>query len=63
MQADLDRFMRHLERRHPNRSTKKHYTSDLNIFAQFVGDKSPRKITVKDVDAFVADQNFAALRY
>lgn len=29
MKTDLDRFMRHLERRHPNRSTKKHYTSDL----------------------------------
>lgn len=57
MKTDLDRFMRHLERRHPNRSTKKHYTSDLNIFAQFVGDKSARDIKVKDIDAFVADQS------
>jgi site-specific recombinase XerD len=45
-----------LERRFPDRSTSKHYISDLSIFSRFVGDKSPREITVKMIDDFVQEQ-------
>lgn len=57
MKADLDRFATHLKRRHPNRSTTKHYVSDLNIFARFVKHKPTRQVTVGDIDAFVETQS------
>ena len=47
MQNAIARFTRYLECRFPERSTSKHYSSDLNIFARFVGDKQPREIKVK----------------
>lgn len=62
MKTDLKRYKRHLERKHPNRSTEKHYTSDLKIFARFVGDKPPRKVTVQDIDAFIEYQNRRQLK-
>lgn len=57
MKADVERYINHIERRYPKRSTKKHYASDLNIFVRFVGNKSPREVTVQDIDAFTANQN------
>jgi site-specific recombinase XerD len=62
MKADLDRFVRHLKRRHPNRSTAKHYISDLNIFARFVEHKSPQEVTINDMDAFVEEQSNRQLK-
>ncbi len=62
MKADLDRFFRHLKRRHPNRSTAKHYTSDLHIFARFVSHKPAQEITVNDIDAFVEAQSNQQLK-
>jgi integrase/recombinase XerD len=61
MKADLKRYKSYLEHKHPNRSTKKHYSSDLNIFVQFMGDKSPREVTVEDIDAFVRAQSLRQL--
>jgi len=57
MKADVERYIKHVGRRYPKRSTKKHYASDLNIFVRFVGNKSPREVTVQDIDAFIANQN------
>ena len=57
MKTDLKRYIRHLERKHPNRSTKKHYASDLGIFARFINNKSPREVTVQDIDAFIEEQS------
>ncbi len=62
MKADLDRFAIHLKRRHPNRSTTKHYISDLNIFARFVKHKSAHQVTVNDIDAFVEKQSNQQLK-
>jgi site-specific recombinase XerD len=55
-------FKAYLQRRYPDRSTGKHYISDLTIFSQFVGNKSPRDITVKTIDAFVQAQQAAKLK-
>ncbi len=62
MKADLERYESYLEHKHPNRSTKKHYASDLNIFIQIVGDKSARELTVKDIDAFIKEQSQQQLK-
>jgi integrase/recombinase XerD len=57
MKTDLKRYISHLERKHPNRSTKKHYASDLDIFARFINNKCPREVTVQDIDAFIEEQS------
>ena len=62
MKDDLERYLRYLEHRHPKRSTKKHYASDLNIFLQIVENKSPREITVRDIDAFLENQSQRQLK-
>ena len=62
MQNAIARFTHYLERRFPERSTSKHYSSDLKIFARFVGDKQPREIKVKTINAFVEDQSRQQLK-
>ena len=62
MKADIERYIRYLERRHPNRSTKKHYASDLKIFVQFLENKPPREVTVQDIDAFIENQSQRQLK-
>ena len=52
MKTAIVNFKAYLQRRYPDRSTSKHYISDLTIFSQFVGKKSPRDISVKTIDAF-----------
>lgn len=56
MKTAIANFKNYLERRSPDRSTTKHYLSDLSIFSRFVGNKSPREITVKMIDDFVQQQ-------
>lgn len=62
MKTDLERYKSHLKRRHPNRSTMKHYASDLDIFTRYVEGKVPQEVTVQDIDAFVADQSKRQLK-
>lgn len=62
MQADLVKFKRYLETRYPDRSTTKHYMSDLAIFNQFVDHQSPETITSKQLDAFVQAQREQGLQ-
>jgi site-specific recombinase XerD len=62
MKADLERYESYLEHKHPNRSTKKHYASDLNIFVQYVGEKTPKEVRVQDVDAFIEKQSQQQLK-
>jgi site-specific recombinase XerD len=62
MQADLARFKRYLETRYPDRSTTKHYMSDLAIFSQFVDHQSPETITSKQLDTFVQAQREQGLQ-
>jgi len=62
MKDAISKFKRYLIRRYPDRSTTKHYMSDLAIFSQFVGDKSPRDITPKLIDNFVQAQSQQGLK-
>jgi site-specific recombinase XerD len=48
----LQAFERYLQRRYPERSTAKHYLSDLRQF-QKVCTKPWREVTPQDIDAFV----------
>src|SRR5512136_2595314 len=57
MKDAIAKFKRYLLRRYPDRSTTKHYMSDLAIFSQFVGDKAPKDITPKLIDDFVQAQS------
>jgi len=62
MKSAIKRFETYLKRRYPDRSTAKHYLSDLKIFHQFVGDKDPREITVKTIDSFIEAQQAEGLQ-
>jgi site-specific recombinase XerD len=62
MKTAIIRFEKYLKRRYPDRSTAKHYLSDLKIFHQFVGKKRPREITVKTIDAFIQAQQAEGLK-
>lgn len=62
MKSAIKRFETYLKRRYPDRSTAKHYLSDLKIFHQFVGDKEPREITVKTIDSFIEAQQAEGLQ-
>lgn len=56
MQAELARFERYLQNRYPDRSTAKHYMSDLSIWSQFVNDKLPQEVDSTLIDEFVQAQ-------
>lgn len=62
MKAELGRFKGYLERRYPRRSTTKHYTSDLAIFAGFLGETPLRTVTAKTIDQFVQAQSEQGLK-
>lgn len=49
-----------LKRRFPDRSTAKHYVSDLRIFTQYHPEPLT-EVTTKDIDAFVDDQRARGL--
>lgn len=56
----INRFEAYLKRRFPDRSTAKHYTSDLRLFVQH--HPGPlTEITPRDVDAFVDQQRAQGL--
>jgi site-specific recombinase XerD len=50
----VKQFESYLHRRYGDRSTPKHYMSDLGIFLRHVGAKPLAQITVHDIDSFVA---------
>jgi len=62
MKTAIKEFEQYLRRRYPERSTTKHYVSDLKLFHQFVGDKAPREISVKTIDAFIQAQQAEGLQ-
>jgi integrase/recombinase XerD len=62
MKTAIASFEKHLKRRYPDRSTAKHYISDLKLFHQFLGEKRPREITVKTIDAFIEAQQAEGLK-
>ena len=62
MQDDIARFKRYLEQRYCDRSTSKHYMSDLTIFHQYIGDRSPRTIRPQMISDFVEAQSTQGLK-
>lgn len=62
MDQAIAKFKDYLERRYPDRSTAKHYISDLLIFRQFAGPLKPQEITAKMVDEFVQAQSQQGLK-
>ncbi len=62
MKEAIIKFKRFLERKYPERSTTKHYLSDLGIFQQFVGDIIPQAVTAKTIDEFVQRQSEQGLK-
>ena len=56
MKTAIKRFKSHLCCRYSDRSTPKHYLSDLDIFVQLIGNKPPTEVSVQDIDRFVAQQ-------
>jgi site-specific recombinase XerD len=62
VQDEIDKFGQHIAYRYPGRSTIKHYMSDLAIFRQYVGDVTPREISVKVIDQFVQSQSEQGLK-
>lgn len=50
------RFKRYLERRYGDRSTPKHYMSDIGIFFEQLGENPPERIDMKVIDEFVERQ-------
>ena len=53
MYQEITQFTRWLRYKHPRTSTHRHYASDLQQFFIWAG-KAPNKITVSDVDAYIA---------
>ena len=51
-----EQFSDYLKRRYGDRSTPKHYISDLNVFIRTIGQKKPTEVTSQDVDAFIDQQ-------
>lgn len=62
MQTELARFERYLQNRYPDRSTAKHYMSDLSIWSRFVNNKPPKEIDSNLVAEFVQEQCEQGLR-
>jgi len=56
MDEATERFECYLRRRYNDRSTPKHYLSDLRIFVRHSGHKSPVEVSVQDIDSFVDQQ-------
>lgn len=55
MEQAIERFERYIKARYPNSTTARHYGHDLRQFSQLIR-KSPRAVTLEDVDRFVEDQ-------
>ena len=62
MKEAMAQFKQYLQRRYPDRSTAKHYLSDLLIFYRFVGQISPKEVTPKMIDAFLQNQTQQGLK-
>lgn len=57
MLSEIERFVNWTRRRSPEARTWKDYGYDLRFFVDVVGDRSPKEITFKDIDQFIAIQS------
>jgi site-specific recombinase XerD len=56
MLAEIDQFVNWVRRRNPQARTWRDYGYDLHQFVEIVGDKSPRDVSFRDIDHFIAVQ-------
>ncbi len=56
MLKEKKQFAQYLYRCYGDRSTPKHYLSDLSLFIRHVGNISPENVTAKDIDNFIDSQ-------
>lgn len=56
MDQGLEQFAQYLRRRYSDRSTAKHYVSDLQVFMRVIGPKQAQEVTAQDIDRFVTEQ-------
>ena len=57
MLSEVERFVNWTRRRSPEARTWKDYGYDLRFFIEVVGDRTPKEITFRDIDHFVAVQS------
>jgi site-specific recombinase XerD len=57
MLSEIEGFVNWTRRRSPEARTWKDYGYDLRFFMEVVGDRSPKEITFKDIDCFIAIQS------
>jgi integrase/recombinase XerD len=62
MKDAINRFKQYVAQRYPERSTSKHYMSDLAIFHQHIGDVQPQTITPRMISHFVETQSTQGLK-
>lgn len=62
MNQAKQRFSAYLQRRYGDRSTPKHYLSDLKMFIQIIGQKNPQEVTSRDIDQFIDEQKSRGLQ-
>ncbi|MCZ7670525.1 MAG: phage integrase N-terminal SAM-like domain-containing protein [Chloroflexi bacterium] len=53
---EIDRFVNWMRRRNPEADTAKSYRYHLSKFTEVVGERSPREVTLHDIDAFIEFQ-------
>ncbi|MBN2387993.1 MAG: site-specific integrase [Anaerolineales bacterium] len=56
MLSEIERFVKWARRRNPQARTWRDYGYDMRQFVQVVGNRSPREVTFRDVDAFIVFQ-------
>ncbi len=57
MLSEIEQFVNWTRRRSPQARTWKDYGYDLHFFMQVVGDRSPKDVTFRDIDRFIAVQS------
>lgn len=62
MKTAREYFSAYLKRRYGDRTTPKHYLSDLDQFIKTVGEMKPAEVRSRDVDRFIDEQQMRGLK-
>ena len=62
VKEEIKQFERYLKRRFGQRSTPKHYLSDVHLFSQHVKGKAATDVTRQDIDQFIEAQQARQLK-
>ena len=56
------RYGQYLQRQYGDRSTPKHYSNDLELFIEVIGQKAPQAVTSQDIEQFITSQRERGLK-